>query len=118
MIYLKRIIRSIIITSTTFIILLLLSTLLCYLNIINGNIIVILNLLIPIISIFMGAYNFSKKNGWLDGIIYGSIILIILLFINLIFFRGFKFKNLIYYLIILSTSLLGGTIKIKKNKTI
>lgn len=114
MIYLKRFIRSFIISFTTFVILLLLSTLLCYLNILKGNILVIINLLIPLISIFIGSYDFCKKHGWLDGIIYGSILIIILLLINILFYNGFKSKNLIYYLILLSTSTLGGIIGINK----
>lgn len=114
MIYLKRFIRSFIISFTAFIILLLSSTLLCYLNILKGNILVIINLLIPLISIFIGSYDFCKKHGWLDGLIYGSILIIFLLLISIIFYTGFKSKNIIYYLILLSSSMLGGIIGINK----
>ena len=118
MIYLKRVTKSFIISFTSFVVLLLLSTLLCYLNILKGNILVIINLLIPLLSIFIGAYDFCKKHGWLDGIIYGSIFIIILLIINLLFYSNFKFKNLIYYLILLITSILGGIVGINKKKNI
>lgn len=118
MIYLKRFIRSFIISFTTFIILLLFSTLLCYLNILKGNVLVIINLLTPLLSIFIGSFDFCKKHGWLDGIIYGSIFIMLLLIINILFFSNFKFKNLIYYLILLITSILGGIVGINKKKNI
>lgn len=114
MVYLKRIARSFIVSFSTFLSLLLFFTLLCYLNILKGKGITIINLLIPIISIFAGSFNFCKKHGWLEGLIYGFVALIIMLLINIFIYKGFAIKTLIYYLILLISSMLGGMIGINK----
>ena len=118
MVYLKRIARSFIVSFTTFLISLLFFTLLCYLNILKGKGITIINLIVPIISIFAGSFNFCKKHGWLEGLIYGFIILIIILLTNIFIYKGFIPRTLIYYLILLFSSMLGGMIGINKKKNI
>lgn len=113
--YLKRFFKSFIISFSLFIFLLLFFTLLSYLNILTGKGIIIINLLIPIISMFVGSIYFRRKKGWLDGLCYGSMVLFLLLLINLVIYKGFFTKSLIYYGILLISSILGGSLN-KKNK--
>jgi len=88
--------------------------LLSYLNILSGKGITIINLIIPIVSIFIGAFYFKNKKGWLDGLCFGSMILILLLLINVIIYDCFFTKSLIYYSILLFTSILGSSMNKKK----
>lgn len=117
--YLKKITSSMLIIITSFILLLIFTTLLSYLNIIKGNGITICNLLIPIISIFIGSFHFginSVKNGWLEGLKLGLIIISIFTLLNIFIYHSFIIKTLIYYSIFLISSIFGGSLGISKKK--
>lgn len=117
--YLKKITSSMLIIITCFILLLIITTLLSYLNILKGNGITICNLLIPIISIFIGSFDFGKKsnkNGWLEGLKLGFIITIIFIILNIFIYHSFIIKTLIYYSIFLVSSIFGGSLGISKKK--
>ena len=117
--YLKKVISSILVSITTFILLLLIDTLLCYFNILKGNGIIFFNLLIPIISVFTGTFNIgfnSNKNGWLEGLKVGFIFFILFIILNIIIYKSFLIKTLIYYSIMLISSILGGSLGITKKK--
>lgn len=119
--YLKKIGTSIIVSISVFIMLLLITTLLSYLNIIKSTGITITNLLIPIISLFSGACYLgsrSTKLGWLEGLKLGLIFILMFLIINITIYKGFVIKSLIYYSILLVTSIFGSMIGIvnKKNR--
>lgn len=117
--YLKRLGISLSISIITFIFLLLLITLFSYLNVIKGNGIIISNLLITIISIFIGSFTFGKKatkNGWFEGIKFGFIFILILAIINIFIYKEFVIKTLIYYSILLISSIFGSMIGITKKR--
>lgn len=58
----------------------------------------------------------AKKNGYLNGIKNGSILVLILFIIN-IFIKNFSISTFLYYVILLLCSAFGGMIGInKKNK--
>lgn len=91
-------------------------TLLNYFNLVPNKILSILKLLLPIISIFVISYKLGKqseKNGYLEGLKIGSII--VLLFIILVLLLDkFMIKSLIYYLILILSSIMGSMIGINK----
>lgn len=91
-----------------------------YFNIIGNNSINYLKLIMVAISMLIGGiYIGSKttKKGWLEGLKVGLEVIIILFIISyLAFEQGINIKNLIYYLIILSSTTLGSMIGINKRK--
>ena len=101
-----------------FIVLLFISTLFYYFDIISNNGIKYLKLFITLISIFIGGFKIGKqsdKKGYQKGLILSSIIVFIFFIISLIT-KSFKINNLIYYIIILIIGSLGSMIGIlKKN---
>ncbi len=54
----------------------------------------------------------ASKKGFLEGMKLGFIALLILNILNLIFFRNFNLYTLMYYLLILSSSIIGSMIGI------
>ncbi len=117
--YLKRLGISISISVITFISFSLIITLLSYINVLKGNGIVIATLLIPIISIFIGSFSLgrkSNKKGWLEGIKLGAILIFIIFLIDALIFKSFILKKIIYYSILLITSILGSMIGIVNKK--
>ncbi len=117
--YLKKLGMSIVISIISFISFLLIITLLSYVNVLKGNGIVISTLLLPIISLFIGAFSLgrkSNKKGWLEGIKLGSILILIIFSIDLFLFKSFILKKIIYYSILLITSALGSMVGIVNKK--
>lgn len=58
-----------------------------------------------------------EKNGYLEGMKIGGVLILILLFLNLIFFQTpFSLKQVIYYLLLFMVSVLSSMIGINKKK--
>lgn len=117
--YLKKIGISLLISIVSFIILLLINALFIYLGTFKGNIVTITNILIPILSIFIGSFIFGtkiKKNGWLEGLKLGLLYILLYTIINLIIYKYFTIKIIFYFIILLITSILGGMIGITKKR--
>ena len=76
-----------------------------YFNIIKDNLFNVIKILIPVISIFIGAFRLGKKaekKGWLEGIKLGSIVILLMFIFSLIFFRNsITLKTILYYLLLL-----------------
>ena len=92
-------------------------TILSYFNIINN--ISILEIIINIIIMFIGGYLSgikTKNKGWLEGLKIGTIYVTSLFILNLFFIRAFSFKLILYYIILITSSIVGGMIGILKNK--
>jgi len=68
--------------------------------------------LISIIAIFVGAIKLGKsisQKGIVTGLIYFTVWLFIMIFLSLVVFKtNLGFKNIVYYLILLVFSMLGG----------
>lgn len=112
----KKIIKSLLITTITFLILTFIITTVSYFNLLNYKTINIIKFIIPIISVFIGGIKMGKssvKKGWLEGIKFSSVIIIILI-ITTIILKKFKLEYLIYTLIILTSGMLGSMIGINK----
>lgn len=95
-------------------------SLLYYFNLIgNGTINYFKLFIIAISMLISGIYIGSKasKKGWLEGLKIGIGVIIILFIISyLAFDQGINTKTLIYYFILLASSMLGSMIGINKRK--
>ena len=93
-------------------------TILNYFNILMGNVLKIAELLIPIISIFIGSYILGKSSnnkGYIEGLKYGMAWIILFLIINLIS-KNFTYLSLIYYLILIIIAIVSSIIGINRRK--
>ncbi len=119
-IYIKNFSKSLSISILLFLILTLVVTTFNYFNLLSINGINISKIIIPIISVLSGSFYMGtkvKNKGWLEGIKLSSLIILILLIIDLLVFKNsFEIKNLIYYIIILVSSMVGSMIGINKKK--
>ena len=107
--YFTRIIKLFILLS----ILLFISTVFYYFNIINNKTYSFLKLFSLIISVFTNSINLNNKNKIKESITFSIIIISIFIMISIIY-KSFNLKNIIYYIIIFFTVFLGNNIK--KNK--
>ena len=91
-----------------------------YFNIISDKIISIFKILIPILSLFIGGFYIGKNSnnkGYLEGLKLGFIFSIFLLIFNfLAVSNSFKFKYLLFYIIIIVSCILGSMIGINVSK--
>lgn len=98
-------------------VLIFLITILYYFNIINDKTFSILKLIILLFSIFVNSFILgknTKRKSYIEGIIYGIILISILLILTIILSK-IKIKLLVFYPLILITSILGSIIgKTKK----
>lgn len=89
-----------------------------YFNLLSGIPLKIIMLLIPIIGVFIGSLKIGKvssKKGYVEGIKYGTIWMLLMLIINLIT-KNFTITSIIYYIILLLISAFAGVIGINKRK--
>ena len=117
--YFKKILKSLIITILIILILTLVMTSLNYFNIISGKVMIISKIIIPLVSLAVGGFILGKeanKNGWLEGLKLGLIIILLIIIGNLIFTQSLTFKDLIFYLLLLFSSMLGSMFGINIQK--
>lgn len=89
-----------------------------YFNLLSGITLKIIRLLIPIIGVFIGSFKIGKvssKKGYIEGIKYGIIWIILMLIINLIT-KNFTITSIIYYTLLLLISLFAGVLGINRRK--
>lgn len=103
-----------------FFVLIFLTTVLYYFNILKTPIVNYIKIIIPILSLLMGGIyigRHSKEHGWLEGLKIGLIFLFIMfIFSYLAFGKGMHLRTCIYYLILLISSVLGSMIGINKKE--
>lgn len=93
-------------------------TLINYFNLMNNNVISIIKFILPLIAITINSYKLGKtsnKQGYLEGLKFGIIISLISIIIILILDK-FIIKSLLYYGILILTSIMGSTIGINRKK--
>lgn len=93
-------------------------TLFNYFNLLNNIPLKIIMLLIPIVGIYIGSFLIGKmslQKGYVEGIKYGCIWIILLLIINLIT-KSFSITSIFYYIFLLAVSVLAGILGINRNK--
>ena len=119
--YLKNIGMSFIYIISSILILTFITTILSYFNILSDKIVSIIKIIIPIISLFIGGFyigKISNKKGFIEGIKLGSIFSIFLIIFNfLALSNSFKFKYLLFYIILIISCSLGSMIGINKKKS-
>jgi len=116
--YLKNIGISFLIMLGIIIISSLILTTLNYFDIFNKSTISIFKILIIVITYFIGGLLIGKKSikkGWLEGLKFGLIVSIILILFNILgLSQEFNLKLIFYYLILISSTILGSMIGINK----
>lgn len=98
---------------------LILSTL-SYFNWLNGSVLSIFKLLIAVSSLLVGGImigKVSKQKGWLEGLKLSLIFLVILTLFNYLGLKhSFQLKDLLYYLILTVSGMVGSMIGINHKK--
>lgn len=114
----KNLLKSFLISLISILVLNLILTLLNYIGLINLNIINILKYFIPFIALFIGGNIIGKNSinkGWLEGLKLGLLFSFMLFVINF-FFYDMDSKQIILYMIILFSSILGSIVGINQKK--
>lgn len=92
-----------------------------YFNLFSNNIVSVLKIIIPIVSLFIGGFLIGKKSskkGWLEGLKLSLIFIIILILFNLLGLGNkIELKNILYYIIIIISCMFGGMLGINKNSS-
>ena len=118
--YLKKLGFSFLYIIGSILILTFITTILSYFNILNDKVTSIVKIIIPIISMLIGGFYIGKnslKKGFLEGIKLGLIFSIILIIFNyLALGNSFKFKYMLFYIILIISSILGSMIGINRKK--
>lgn len=118
--YLKKLGMSFIYIIGSILILTFITTIFSYFNILNDKITSIIKIIIPVISMLIGGFYIGKrssKKGFLEGLKLGSIFSIVLIIFNyLAFDNSFKFKYMLFYIILITSSILGSMIGINRKK--
>ena len=116
--YLKKLGFSLLYIISSIFILTILITLLSYFNILSNSVTSIFKILILVTSVIIGGYYIGKrsnKKGYIEGLKLGTIFSILLIIFNyLAFNNSFKVKYILFYLIIIVSSILGSMIGINK----
>lgn len=114
--YIKKLGISFLFLFSSFIILTMIMTIFSYFNILGDKTTNIFKIIIPIISLFIGGFYIGKKSikkGWLEGLKLSIICSIIIVIINyLVYSSPFESKNILYYIILIASSVLGSMIGI------
>lgn len=118
--YLKNLGISFLYILGTILALTFITTLLSYFNILSDKVTSIIKIIIPIISMLIGSFYIGKnslKKGFLEGLKLGSIFSIFLIIFNYLGLNNsFKVKHLLFYIILIISSILGSMIGINKKK--
>lgn len=118
--YMKKIGESFLFTLFSMLILTFIMTTLNFCNIIGTKTVNLFEMIIPIFSLFLGGFiigRHSKKRGWLEGLKYGCILLVIMALFNYLgLHNAFTFKYLFYYSILLVSSIFGSMLGISFQK--
>ena len=91
-----------------------------YFNLMSDKFVSIFKIIIPIISLLIGGFYIGKrssKKGSIEGFKLGLIFSILLIIFNFLAFDySFKFKYLLFYFILIVSSILGSMIGISIKK--
>ena len=93
-------------------------TLFNYFSILGSKIMAVFRLLLPLLAMFVSSYKLGKmsdKKGYLEGLKLGGIIVFIFMVMVFLLDR-FDIKCIIYYLILLLTSIMGSMIGSNRKK--
>lgn len=95
-------------------------TLLNYFGILNGTFLKVVSIITIILSLFIGGFlsgSKANKKGYLEGIKFGLVMIVIILILNLLVFRNeFNLINILYYISLLFSSMIGGMMGIARKR--
>ena len=97
----------------------LITSLLNYFSIVPNSLFKWLKLIIPIISFLVGGFyigKYTNNKGYLEGIKIGAIFVVIMFLFSILGFSTFKWTMLLYYIILILSSMLGAMIGINRKK--
>ena len=118
--YLKKLGISFLYILGTILVLTLIITILSYFDIISDGVVSVFKILIPCISLIIGGFYIGKhssKKGFLEGAKLGLIYsVIITIFDYLAFDYSFKIKYLLFFSILIVSSIMGSMIGINRKK--
>ena len=110
--------KSLVITSSIILVGTTIITIFNYFNMLNGNLLRIFESLIPIIAIFIGSFLIGKassRKGYIEGLKYSGIWIIIFLIINLVT-KDIKIWDFIYFLLLAFFGAISAMIGINYKK--
>ena len=91
-----------------------------YINLLGNNAINIIKIIIPIISMLVGGFIIGKKagkKGWLEGLKLSLIFIIILILFNYLgLHHKISLKSIIYYSILIISTIFGSIIGVNKHQ--
>ena len=93
-------------------------TFLNYINLIGMKILSIIEIIIPLFSLFLGGFYIGKKSqkkGWLEGLkLSGVFLIILILFQYLGLHIHFSVKTILFYILIIVSCIFGSMLGINK----
>ncbi len=104
-------------TTISLLISMLIISTLYYFNLISSNTFKVLEIIILLLNIFISTYILGKetsKRGYLEGIKFSFIIIILFILLTLLSSEPLKLRSIIYYLIIMITSIFGSMFGINR----
>lgn len=118
--YLRKIGYGMAFTLGSFLILTLVLTLFGYINWFQGKMVHFVMIIIPIISLLLGGFvvgKMSEKDGWLEGLKFSGIFLVFLILFNYLGLRATpEVQSIIFYLIMIVSTVLGSMVGINRKK--
>lgn len=117
--YLKKISISFLITVLSLLLLLFLVTIFNYFDLFNYKVTNVLIIITPILALIFGGLYMGKKalkRGYLEGLKLGLLFILILIIINLILKESINLKDIIFYLVLLTSSIFGSMVGINMQK--
>ena len=118
--YLKKLGYSFLYIMGIILVLTFIATIFNYFNIISDNIMSIIKISIPVIAFLIGGFIMGKKSnksGYIEGLKLGIIDSLLLIIFNFLALNNsFKFIYLLFYLILIVSSMLGSMIGINRKK--
>ena len=115
--YLKKIGFACIYSMSSILILTFLLTIFSFFNIMGEKVISIFKIIIPLLSLLIGGFYIGKKSNKqivIEGLKFGIIFSILLVLFNLILSNPFKTKYILFYLILIGTSIMGTIVGTSK----
>jgi len=116
----KQYSKTLAINLACILILSLLTAIIHYFDLLSDKIIDSLLIVIPILTVFVFSYILgtnTDQKGWLNGIIYAMLFIVVTKIIEFIFLQTFITDfNYLYYLIITLTSIFGSMVGISKKQ--
>lgn len=113
---LKNYLRSFIWSLSFILISTIIITIFNYFNILNGTVLKVIELLIPLVAVFIGSYKLGKtknEKGYIEGLKYGLLWAVILIIFNIIN-NSFTLSLVIYLVVFLAVSIFASILGINK----